>query len=293
MNIPKAFSIVLVLGLAGAGLYLYSVRRVSAPPPPPAPVVIPSGEATSSDVPNPAAGSTVLTTTEWKTYTNRSGTISFKYPGTPDGATPSEKTTGTGTQVSVQIPGLNFDFFIQPIRTGTPKYYGDSAFAEKYTAGAIAWDVSKSTGICDRNNNCGLPFVAFQSSRNNTQYAFVFSGDTAVTELEQTIVSTFMFTDSVSATPYPDTRSAIAAFLANKYSRPVSEVNVTVTKEVPGFASGSVSFGRGGPGEGGMWLAVLGNGWDVVWDGNGSVDCDKMRREYGFPDTILKPDFCN
>lgn len=102
-------------------------------------------------------------------------------------------------------------------------------------------------------------------------------------------------TSQVSSTPspYPDTQSAIEAFLANKYQKPVSEVHVTVQKEVPGFASGSVMFGQGGPGEGGMWLAVLGNNWSVVWDGNGNVDCNKMRQDYGFPDSILKPNFCN
>jgi hypothetical protein len=99
--------------------------------------------------------------------------------------------------------------------------------------------------------------------------------------------------ETASPTPYPDTQSAIEAFLANKYQKPVSEVHVTVNKEVQGFASGSVMFGEGGPGEGGMWLAVLGNGWEVVWDGNGNVDCTKMRQDYGFPDTILKPNFCD
>lgn len=96
-----------------------------------------------------------------------------------------------------------------------------------------------------------------------------------------------------SSTPFPNTQSAIEAFLANKYKKPVPEVKVRVDKEVMGFASGTVSFGEGGPGEVGAWLAVLGNGWDVVWDGNGNVDCDKMRAQYSFPDTILKPNFCN
>lgn len=96
-----------------------------------------------------------------------------------------------------------------------------------------------------------------------------------------------------TSTIYPDTAHAIQAFLAVKYNKPLSEVHITVTKEVPGYAAGSVLFGQGGPGEGGMWLAVLGNGWQVVWDGNGSVDCNKMRQEYGFPETILKPNFCN
>lgn len=97
----------------------------------------------------------------------------------------------------------------------------------------------------------------------------------------------------VSPTPYPDTQQAIQAFLADKYKKPVSEVKVTITKEVQGFAAGSVLFGQGGPGEGGMWLAVLDNSWKVVWDGNGNVDCTKMRTQYGFPDTILKPNFCD
>ena len=98
---------------------------------------------------------------------------------------------------------------------------------------------------------------------------------------------------SPSSTPYPNTQSAVEAFLAKKYNKPVFEVKVVVNKEVPGFASGTVTFGQGGPGEVGAWLAVLGNGWDVVWDGNGNVDCTKMRTQYGFPDTILKPNYCN
>lgn len=102
-------------------------------------------------------------------------------------------------------------------------------------------------------------------------------------------------TTTPTSTPivYPDTAHAIQAALATKYGKPLADVHVTVYKEVPGYASGSVLFGQGGPGEGGQWLAVLGNGWSVVWDGNGNVDCAKMRSVYGFPDTILKPNFCN
>lgn len=99
--------------------------------------------------------------------------------------------------------------------------------------------------------------------------------------------------ETATPTSFPDTKSAIEAFLANKYQKPISEVHVTVDKEVQGYAAGTVKFGQGGPGEVGAWLAVLGNGWEVVWDGNGNVDCNKMRKDYGFPDTILKPNFCN
>lgn len=89
-------------------------------------------------------------------------------------------------------------------------------------------------------------------------------------------------------------REAIRDFLANKYGRPSDEVKVTMTKEEGLFASGSVVFGKGGPGEGGVFLAWNNNGnWEVVFDGNGNVDCEMMRTGYGFPDTILKPNYCD
>lgn len=82
--------------------------------------------------------------------------------------------------------------------------------------------------------------------------------------------------------------------LAAKYNKPVDKVKITITKQDGGYVSGSVLFGEGGPGEGGMFLArKAGNIWEVVFDGNGNVDCHKMRQEYGFPDTILKPNFCD
>lgn len=110
----------------------------------------------------------------------------------------------------------------------------------------------------------------------------------------QDILNTFTFSNPHSSpTSNKTTEQAIQSLLATKYNRPLSDVKVTVTKEVQGFAKGSVLFGQVGPGEGGMWLALLGNGWAVVWDGNGNVDCDKMRQEYGNPDTILKPDLCD
>lgn len=82
--------------------------------------------------------------------------------------------------------------------------------------------------------------------------------------------------------------------LAEKYNKPLSDVNVTVTKTDATHAAGSVLFGKGGPGEGGIFLAVkIDNAWQVVFDGNGNVDCAKMREQYKFSDKILKPEFCD
>lgn len=95
-----------------------------------------------------------------------------------------------------------------------------------------------------------------------------------------------------ACTPSPD--QEIQIVLAKKYNKPINEVKVKISKQDGDYVSGSVTFGQGGPGEGGGFLArKLVNVWEVVWDGNGSVDCKKMRQTYGFPDTILKPNYCD
>ena len=86
----------------------------------------------------------------------------------------------------------------------------------------------------------------------------------------------------------------IQSLLAKKYNKSLTEVKITISKQDGNYVSGSVLFGTGGPGEGGVFLARnVGTTWEVVFDGNGSIDCNKMRQEYGFPDTILKPNFCD
>lgn len=86
----------------------------------------------------------------------------------------------------------------------------------------------------------------------------------------------------------------IQYILAKKYSQPVEEVKIIISKQDENFASGSVLFDQGGLGEGGMFLvAKIDNIWQVVFDGNGSVDCARMRLEYSFPEEILKPYFCD
>jgi hypothetical protein len=87
-------------------------------------------------------------------------------------------------------------------------------------------------------------------------------------------------------------KEAVTKILIEKYNLVKNKVSVQVDKEISGFASGSVGFGEeiGGGG----WLArKLKGKWEVVWDGNTSVDCPKMRTEYKFPDEILKPGFCD
>lgn len=93
---------------------------------------------------------------------------------------------------------------------------------------------------------------------------------------------------------YESVSQEIQYILAKKYNKPVGEVKITISKQTDQYAGGSVLFGKGGPGEGGIFLArKVGNMWEVVFDGNGNVDCSKMRNEYSFPDEILKPNYCD
>lgn len=91
-----------------------------------------------------------------------------------------------------------------------------------------------------------------------------------------------------------DAQLEVRHILADKYQRVLSEVSVTVIRSDGSHAAGSVMFGEGRPGESGMFLAVKTDGkWEVVYDGNGSIDCNKMRQQYQFPDEILRPEFCD
>jgi hypothetical protein len=92
---------------------------------------------------------------------------------------------------------------------------------------------------------------------------------------------------------YANIEEEIQYFLANKYSKSTEEVIVNITKQIESHVAGSVKFGPE-VSAGGLFLAVqFGNMWEVVYDGNGSIDCEKMRIEYNFPDEILKPNFCD
>lgn len=68
---------------------------------------------------------------------------------------------------------------------------------------------------------------------------------------------------------------------AQKYNRPASEVNVTVSKNNGTHAQGGISFS--GEIGGGWFLAYKeSNGWIIVQDGNGTISCETIA-PYNFP----------
>jgi len=91
---------------------------------------------------------------------------------------------------------------------------------------------------------------------------------------------------------YASVAEEVRYMLAGKYGRDAGDVHVTMQKEEEGYVSGGVKFGEGV--EGGSFLArKTGNLWEIVYDGNGAIDCEQLRAEYGFPDAILVPNFCD
>jgi|GEM_PF-1231150 len=80
--------------------------------------------------------------------------------------------------------------------------------------------------------------------------------------------------------------------LAEKYNKKITDVFVTVTKENLLYAVGRVSFAPKG-GAGGIFLATKISGkWELIFDGNGSIDCNKIKQIYAFSQDMLAG-FCD
>lgn len=89
---------------------------------------------------------------------------------------------------------------------------------------------------------------------------------------------------------FASAKEAITWELTQKYG-PKKNFTVTMTQETEKHARATVSFGPPGT-PGGMVLASKMTGiWRIVYEGNGSVDCEMLRQEE-FPADMLKG-FCD
>ena len=65
------------------------------------------------------------------------------------------------------------------------------------------------------------------------------------------------------------------------------EIEITVLENDGTYAKGEVNPVTPGEG-GGIWFAKLVNGeWEIVWDGNGIVNCDDLEEYPDFPATLI------
>ncbi len=89
-----------------------------------------------------------------------------------------------------------------------------------------------------------------------------------------------------------NSREAIQKALAEKEKQPVSETFIRVNHENAGYASGGVSFGAENA-PGGVFLAAkINNNWQIVFAGNGSINCPEIKKLYEFPPEMLQ-NFCD
>jgi|GEM_PF-929358 len=78
---------------------------------------------------------------------------------------------------------------------------------------------------------------------------------------------------------------AIRQAFADKYSRNLEDVSVTITENTGQYANGGVRFA--GEISGGWWLAAkVAGAWKIVADGNGSVMCSNIE-DYDFPTSMV------
>ncbi len=88
-------------------------------------------------------------------------------------------------------------------------------------------------------------------------------------------------------TPKNNVEDTIKSLFADKYSKNVLEISITIDKEEENYIAGSVTFGEGGPGEGGHFLAVKDDGiWKITYDGNGFIPCSSVD-PYNFPSDMV------
>ena len=74
----------------------------------------------------------------------------------------------------------------------------------------------------------------------------------------------------------------------DRYTKPIEDITIIISQNNGDYAFGSVTFGQGGPGEGGYFFAYKKDGkWLIAADGNGSVSC-RYLKYYGFPDDMTK-----
>jgi len=101
--------------------------------------------------------------------------------------------------------------------------------------------------------------------------------------------------ETVTPTPTPFTEDTetliniIKQLLVTEHGSTANDLTITVSKHIGDYASGGASAQGGG----GMWLAVkTGGSWKLVFDGNGTVDCQSIKANYQFPQEMLK-NFCD
>ncbi len=79
-------------------------------------------------------------------------------------------------------------------------------------------------------------------------------------------------------------KNAIKQALVAKHGSTANNLTVTVSKIIGDYSSGGASASDGG----GMWFgAKVNNQWKLVWDGNGTIDCQDLVNYPNYPTSLI------
>ena len=85
---------------------------------------------------------------------------------------------------------------------------------------------------------------------------------------------------------------SLTAFFAQEHNQPVDQTHITIFKNNGNYFAGSIIIGVTDQGEGGGFLVrKINNTWQIDYEGNGSIDCVKIKA-LGYTVEVLEG-FCD
>lgn len=110
---------------------------------------------------------------------------------------------------------------------------------------------------------------------------------TPTTEIEN-VIPTAETQISPTVKPVENDNEMIKTALVKKHGWNSDDIIVTVSENNGSYARGGVKEKSSEVG-GGMFLAMKKLGvWEIIFDGNGGVDCNELKSIYQFPQSMLK-----
>ncbi len=151
-----------------------------------------SGEEEVQDL-SPGVSSTVDSMSDWKSYTSKELGFEVKYPPT---VRLGKESYGRG-RIKVEFLGDEATFTVSLARSTGQNldeyYFMDAPIASNTTmAGLPANTYESSKGYCFAGA-CGAPFIAVVSKKDPYMYELTFFGDTTLSDIEKSILSSFQF----------------------------------------------------------------------------------------------------
>jgi hypothetical protein len=141
--------------------------------------------------------------------------------------------------------------------------------------------------------------VDYEDGHNTYQAAIIFT----IGENDEVNIQKFSLLRKNGSSPElaGNSNQAIESLLslfAKKYNKDSKDITIKINQQIvrpesktKEYIRGSVFFGAGGIGEGGIFLAVMEGGeYKLIFDGNGGISCELVN-QYNFPEEMVSDCF--